>query len=244
MTDASGDHLAPTWFIDSDSAAVRDFVHDVVGTTSDLVEQVLLLFAAVRDRIWYDPFTCSDRAEDYRASAVVDSTRNWCVPKAVLLTAAARAVGVPAQLGFADVRNHFQTPRLRDQMGGTDLFVFHGYSALYLRGRWLKATPAFNAELCARFGVAPIEFDGTRDALLHEHDARGGTYMEYLRDRGTRDDLPLVEMLTTFREVYGDAITITGTRSHESDEFTAPSERGGKATFLGQSPIASSAWLQ
>lgn len=64
---------------------------------------------------------------------------------------------------------------------GTDVFVYHGYSHVYIDGRWLKATPAFNSELCARFGVAPIDFTGDSDALLHAHSADGSTHMEYVR---------------------------------------------------------------
>lgn len=33
--------------------------------------------------------------------------------------------------------------------------------------------PTFHAELCARFGVPPIDFDGEHDALLHAFDRRG-----------------------------------------------------------------------
>ncbi len=34
-------------------------------------------------------------------------------------------------MGFADVRNHLTTGRLREIMG-TDVFVFHGYSVLQI----------------------------------------------------------------------------------------------------------------
>ena len=106
-------------------------------------------------------------------------------------------------LGFADVRNHLQTETLRALMGGTDLFVYHGYSHLYIDGRWMKATPAFNTELCARFGVPPVDFDGDHDALLHAFSADGAQHMEYVRDRGVFDDLPLNEILTELRNTYG-----------------------------------------
>lgn len=213
------EYLAPGWFVDSDSAAVRAFAAEVVGIETDPVVQAVLLFDVVRDRIWYDPFVMSTDPVSYRASAVLASGRSWCVPKAVLLAAAARAAGIPARLGFADVRNHLQTERLRRKMNGIDLFVFHGYTDLFLEGRWVKATPAFNAELCARFGVQRITFDGRSDALLHEHTADGGTYMEYVRDRGVYTDLPLGEMLATLQQVYGDALLETGA-PEGVDEFT------------------------
>jgi hypothetical protein len=99
------------------------------------------------------------------------------------------------------VRNHLQSDRLRTLMG-TDVFVYHGYSELYLGGAWRKATPAFNATLCARFGVAPLEFDGTGDALLHPFSGDGRRHMEYVRDRGVFADLPLHELLAALSSAY------------------------------------------
>jgi len=120
----------------------------------------------------------------------------------VLLTAAARAAGIPARLGFADVRNHLQTTTLRARMGGTDVFVYHGYSELQLNNRWVKATPAFNAELCARFGTAPLHFDGTHDALLHEFTGDGRRHMEYLVERGVFADLPFERIFADLTDLY------------------------------------------
>ena len=215
-------YLEPARFVDSDAPAVVDFARDAVGGVTDPVEQAVALFATVRDAIWYDPFVVTDDPQAYRASAVATSSANWCVPKAVLLTAAARAVGIPARLGFADVRNHLQTPRLRERMGGTDEFVYHGYSDLLLDGRWVKATPAFNKELCARFGVAPIDFDGRTDALLHPFTADGSAYMTYGRDRGVHVDLPLDDLLATFDATYGPGMTRPSRSGAAQDEFTAP----------------------
>jgi transglutaminase-like putative cysteine protease len=194
--------LAPTAFIDSDTPVVREFVDRVAGDAPDEHELVARLFAAVRDGIRYDPYNVSSDPEDYRASNVLRSDRGYCVQKSVALTAAARAAGVPSRLGFADVKNHLQSARLREAMG-TDLFVWHGYSTFYVGGRWTKASSAFNAELCARFGVSPLEFDGREDALLHAFTVDGSKYMEYVHDRGTYQDLPLTTMLASFRETYG-----------------------------------------
>jgi transglutaminase-like putative cysteine protease len=123
------------------------------------------------------------------------------VAKAALLAAASRAVGLPSRLGFADVRTHLTTERMRRAMG-TDLFVFHGYAELYLEGRWVKATPAFNRTLCERFDVAPLEFDGRHDSLFQQADRQGHRYMEYVRDRGQFDDLPLATIHAAFVEHY------------------------------------------
>lgn len=199
------EHLAATAFIDTEHPVVRGFAEDaVLGASSD-TERVRRLFAAVRDGIRYDPYSASSDPADYRASAVIERGAAYCVPKAVVLTAAARSQGIPARLGFSDVRNHLQSPRLAEIMG-TDVFVYHGYADLYLDGAWHKATPAFNASLCARFGVAPLEFDGTEDALLHPFTGDGNRHMEYIRDRGVFADLPLERIFAAFAATYSGSV--------------------------------------
>ena len=172
--------LDPSRFVDSNHPEVRDFTESVVRGVRDPRERIALLFAAVRDRLRYDPYSVTAEPLDYHASAILDGGPTWCVPKAVLLTASLRAAGIPAVLGFSDVRNHLNSAALLELMG-TDLFVFHGWSAVYVDGQWRKGSPAFNSELCRRFGVPPLEFDGSRDALLHAADGAGRRHMEYVR---------------------------------------------------------------
>ena len=193
--------LAATRFIDSDHPAVRRFADRVAGSASDERTIVSRLFAAVRDEIRYDPYSMSADPGDYRASAVLAAGAAFCVPKAVLLTASARAAGIPSRVGFADVRNHLQSERLLAAMG-TDLFVYHGYSTVFVDGQWRKASPAFNRELCARFGVTPLSFDGSADALLHAYTGSGERHMEYLRDHGSHVDLPFDEVMSAYAATY------------------------------------------
>ncbi|HXD54681.1 MAG TPA: transglutaminase-like domain-containing protein [Solirubrobacteraceae bacterium] len=194
--------VAPTEFIDSESDVVRELAARAKSGARDEHEVAARLFAAVRDGVRYDPFTMPSGRSEYRASGVLRAGSGYCIQKSVALTAAARAAGIPSRLGFADVKNHLQSERLREAMG-TDLFVWHGYSTLFVGGRWTKASCAFNAELCARFGVPPLDYDGREDALLHPFTADGSQYMEYVRDRGVYVDLPLRTVLDEFREVYG-----------------------------------------
>ena len=97
--------------------------------------------------------------------------------------------------------NHLATQRLRQAMK-TDVFAWHGYADLWLDSAWRKATPAFNIELCDKFGLLPLEFDGVHDSIYHPFDRAGNQHMEYVRQRGTFNDLPLAEMVATFREIY------------------------------------------
>jgi len=192
----------PTELLDFGTPQVARFVEAAIGSAESPRERAVRLFYAVRDRIRYDPFVCSPRREEYRASVVAESERNWCVPKAGLRAAAARSVGIPAAVGLADVTNHLNTEKLRRALGGTDVFYDHGYTALWLDGRWIKAAAVFNVELCQRFGVRPTEFDGRSDALLQEHDAANRRHMEYLADHGLFDDLPFEKVMADFAAHY------------------------------------------
>ena len=163
--------LAPTWFIERDAPGVAAFVETHAGSADGPLERAIALFYAVRDRIRYDPYGISYAPESFRAGAIAAAPANWCVPKSVLLAACARSLGIPARLGFADVRNHLTSEKLSESMG-TDLFIWHGYAELLLPDsegaagdvRWFKLSTAFNIELCERFGVKPLEFDGTAEA--------------------------------------------------------------------------------
>jgi len=194
-------NLAPTRFLDYEHPAIADFVREVTqGATGD-VDRAKRLFVAVRDRVRYDPYQIELMPEQLTASATLERGRAFCVPKAVLLAAALRAVGIPARLGFADVTNHLATQRLLDALK-TSVFAFHGYVIAELGGRELKITPAFDSRLCAFFGVAPLEFDGEHDAMLQPFDGRGRAFLEYLCDRGVYDDFPYAEMLRVWGEIY------------------------------------------
>lgn len=216
--------LAPTWFIDSDSDEVGRFAADAAGDATEPTEVAIRLFYAVRDGYRYDPYGTEFEREAFRASAVAGSASNWCVPKSVLLTAAARRSGIPARLGFADVRNHLTSEKLSAQMG-TDLFAWHGYSELLLGDRWFKLSSAFNIELCDRFGVKTLDFDGTTDALMHPYDKAGNRHMEYVRQRGSYDDLPLDQMLADFAVIYGSGFgpgSTPRTAAEAGDDAFAP----------------------
>jgi len=148
-------HLASTPLIDSGHPEVRAFArHHAQG--DDDRQRAVSLYLAVRDAIRYDPYQIDLSPDGMRASSVLARGHGWCVTKATLLAAAARAAGIPARLGFAGVRNHLSTERMRQTMQ-TDVFHWHGFTELWLDGAWRKATPAFNTELCNRFGPLPLD---------------------------------------------------------------------------------------
>ncbi|MDR7096543.1 transglutaminase-like domain-containing protein [Hydrogenophaga laconesensis] len=193
-------HLAPTRWIESEHPAVQAFAREHARGDSPR-ERAISLYLAVRDRLRYDPYRVDMSDTGMSASHALELGYGWCVPKAVLLAAVARAAGIPARLGFADVRNHLSTERLRNTMK-TDVFAWHGYTSLWIDGAWRKATPAFNIELCDKFGLLPLEFDGENDSLYHPFDREGRQHMEYVNDHGAFDDLPLARMRAVFSELY------------------------------------------
>ena len=194
------EYLQPAKFIDSDHPAVHAFAAEHARGATDR-DKAIALYRAVRDRVRYNPFQNFTRDDAYRGSACLERGEGWCVPKAALLAACARVVGIPARVGYADVKNHLTTPALTAKMG-TDLFVFHGYTDLFLEGKWVKATPAFNLELCRRFRVKPLEFDGKEDSIFHPFDEDERRHMEYVKDHGTFADVPAKKIQFEFRSYY------------------------------------------
>lgn len=195
--------LASTPYVDSESDEIRAFVARNLPDAAELspTQRAIRLFDAVRDQVRYNPFNIGTTADEYRASYIATQPTNYCVPKAIMLTAALRAAGVPAAVGFADVRNHLNSPKLAELME-TDLFIYHGYVALWLDGRQIKVTPAFNTEMCERFGVKQLVFDGQNDALFHEFDVNSQRHMEYVNDRGWFVDPPIKQLLQDFHTTY------------------------------------------
>jgi transglutaminase-like putative cysteine protease len=192
--------LSPTEIIDSDHPSVAEFAARHATGTTDL-ERAVALYYAVRDGFRYDPYRIDLTPAGMKASAVIAKGYGWCVTKAALLAAACRAARIPSRVGYADVRNHLSTERMRAVMG-TDVFYWHGFTEIHLDGAWVKATPAFNVELCDRFGLRPLEFDGRADSIYHPFDRHGHRHMEYLAQRGSYDEVPLERMVGDFMRLY------------------------------------------
>lgn len=196
------EYLQSTRFLDSDSDAVRRFAQRAAGAATNDIDRAVKLYYAVRDGIRYDPFSMRLDPAIYVASHVLAAKSAFCIPKAILLAAAARALGIACAIGLSDVVNHLTTDKLKALMGGTTYFMHHGYAVMYLEGKWVKAAPAFNIELCARFGVLPTEFDGRSDAIFQPYDAKQRRHMEYVKDHGAWSDFPYDKVDADFRAFY------------------------------------------
>jgi transglutaminase-like putative cysteine protease len=207
-------YLRPTPIIDSDHPEIVAYAREVADGAVDPVEKAIRLYYAVRDGIWYDPYYPFYKPEHYRASTVLRAKRGFCIPKLSLLCAVARACGIPSRAGFATVRNHLATRQLLDFLG-SDLFPYHGFAELYLEGKWVKATPAFNRELCERHGVDALDFDGRNDSIFQPYTADDKRFMDYVSFEGTFPDIPVDDIVAGWEAQYGRERVRGWIRNHE-----------------------------
>lgn len=198
---SANEYLEANFFTDSDHPSIVSFAKAHTEVSQDEVAKALSLYIAVRDSFWYNPHQVSIQKADFRASNQITRKEGHCIDKANILAACARVVGIPARLGFANVTNHIATERI-EKVLGTNVLVFHGYTELFLNGKWVKATPAFNKALCEKIGVAPLEFDGENDSVFQQYSPSGNKFMEYLHDYGQFAELPFEMMISEWKKYY------------------------------------------
>lgn len=197
-----GKYLKPSPTIDSDNELIIKKTMELTRGKETPQDKAKSLFYWVRDNIKYNPLVPLEIFEDYKASKTLQRGEGFCVEKAAVLAAFARAAGIPARLHLADIRNHLVSERLR-QIMGTNLFTYHGWTELFIGGKWVKATPAFDLKMCQDNRIIPVEFDGKNDALFHSHNMDGKLHIEYVADHGHRVDVPVDEILAAWEKHYG-----------------------------------------
>lgn len=201
--------LQPTFYLNYDHPSVSEFAR---AHTQGLVtpkEISIALFKVVRDRFVYNPYNLDLNPEAMRASEILKRSSAYCNEKAIVLAAALRSLGIPARLYFGNVRNHLATDKLTNIIG-TDIMAFHGCVEVFLDGKWLKATPAFNAALCRKLGVEPLEFDGEQDAIFQQFSADGRRFIDYVEIHGSFDDMPHALFVAELKKHYGHVLPLAG----------------------------------
>jgi transglutaminase-like putative cysteine protease len=186
-------YLKPTSVIDSDNSVIQEKAQKVTKDKEGDIEKAQSLFYFVRDEIKYNPYVPRYLPEHFRASTTLARREGFCIQKAILLAALGRAIGIPSRLRFSIIRNYL-LPEKMTELLKDNVITDHGYTELYLNGKWIKATPAFDNEMCQKNRIIPVEFDGKNDARFHSHTRDGKLHIEYLFDRGAYDDAPLDEI--------------------------------------------------
>lgn len=196
------EYLKSDEFHDFEDASIKNFINEIEFDTNETEQELAIkIYYHVRDKIIYDPYHIILTKDAIKPSSVIKRGYGYCVEKALLLTACLRALKIPARIGFANVKNHLNSKRLSELMK-TDIFVFHGYTEIFLNEKWVKCTPAFNKKLCEKAGIYPLEFDAVNDSMFHKFDKSGNQHMEYLHDYGTFAELPFEKMITEYDKYY------------------------------------------
>lgn len=209
-------YVKPTTAIDSDNITIRETAMEITLPHSDEREKAQSIFYYVRDQIHYSVYMISTKMEDFVASTVLRRGKGYCVQKAVLLAALARAAGIPSRLVFAKIRNH-KAPRELTEQTGYDYFPSHGYAQLFIGERWLNLTPAFDKELCEKTNVPVVEFDGKHDASLPQYDLSGNPYISYLEKYDPQADLPFEWLRGKILPIWGEKpawLTLEDSKGH------------------------------
>jgi len=194
-------YLRPTAVIDWDAESVKEKVRALTEGLKTDKEKAIALYYFVRDSIKHNPYAPGFTPEDYKASVTLERGNGYCQHKAILLVALARAAGVPARLGFIDVRDHLLSPKFRAMIGGDNLLIQHGYAELYIDGKWVHASPAYDLEICRKRGFVPVEFDGIHDARDPAFNREGKPHIEQVKDHGTYDDFPW-DFILSYRQEW------------------------------------------
>ncbi len=194
-------YLKATSFLDFDHPNVQQFVAEQINGKETPTEKAIALYYAVRENWWYYPYEITIDPNEYSVSALMKKKKGHCIAKAAMLIACCRAAGIPSRLRLARVRNHIAAEKFQEKFG-TDILSPHGIAEVYLEGKWVKCTPAFNAALCEKLNVAPLEFDGKTDSVFQEFDNSQNHFMEYIEDLGDYEDIPVEHIMYLFFKEY------------------------------------------
>ena len=192
--------LKCTEIIDCDEDSIREKALEITKGLKTDKEKAIALFYFVRDNIKHNAYVPLYERNRYKASSTLKAGHGMCQNKAILLVALARAVGIPARLGFVDVEDYQLSDSFKKMIGGVNTMPFHGFAELYIDGRWVHASPAYDLATCRRKGFIPVEFDGFKDAKDSEYTKNGQLHMKHIKYHGPYEDLPLDEIYSYYRE--------------------------------------------
>ncbi len=195
------EYLQSTTYLDHESARIQNLIQEFKKDTLTDVEKAMGIYLKIRDGWRYNPYHISLDEKKYVASTIAQKDEGHCVDKAILLTACLRGLGIPARIRLAKVTNHIAVDRLMERFG-SNVLTPHGMVDVHLNGKWIKATPAFNKELCEKCNVMPLEFDGENDSVFQAFNSEGATFMEYMEDYGHFEDVPLAFMIQNLKDNY------------------------------------------
>lgn len=181
--------LGATDVIDSDSAVIRSLAHELACDAVDEPGSVKAIFDWVRDEIRYDMGPMLSDRRDWTASVTVRRGYGFCQQKAVLLAALLRARGTPAGIAVELLLDHKIPPHFAAHMGGQEI-PLHGYTTVFVDGRWQRIDSTLDRMLCQRNGYRLVEYAAGADQLLPSTDLAGEPHFDHLGELGQWADVP------------------------------------------------------
>ena len=193
-------YLQSSFYLDYDNSVIQDIVTNFrhLNTEQQKIEQLYLF---VRDNWRYNAYNIGLTANHFKASTIAKKKDGHCIDKSILYTACLRALNIPARLRLAKVSNHIAIEKLIEKLGSNEIAP-HGLTEVFYNGNWVKCSPAFNKELCDKFQVDVLDFNGTEDSVFQEFNNKDQKFMSYLEDYGSFEDVPLDFIKKTFQENY------------------------------------------
>ncbi len=194
-------YLTPTYFFDFENEDIQHLIKEFQSDSLSQKEKAIQVYLKIRDGWRYNAYQINFNKEAFRASEISQRSEGHCLDKAVLLTTCLRGLGIPARVHLAKVKNHIAVDKLIEKFGTNELTP-HGMVGVFLNEKWVKSSPAFNASLCEKCNVVPLDFDGENDSIFQEYNRGGNEFMEYIEDYGHFEDLPLDFILQNMKDHY------------------------------------------
>jgi len=187
--------------LDYKSPEIQRIILELKSSKLSEKQKAVQIYLKVRDGWRYNPYKLCFEKDCYKASTIAKKKDVHCIEKAILLAACLRGIGIPARLHLAKLKNHIGVERLVEKFGTNELTPY-GMVDICLEGKWLKVSPDFNIELCERYNITPLDFDGENDSIFHEFDKAGNVFMEYLEVYGHFEEVPADFIFENFKTNY------------------------------------------
>ncbi|OGO40533.1 MAG: hypothetical protein A2Z04_05400 [Chloroflexi bacterium RBG_16_57_9] len=185
------DCLGPTDVMDIEHPAIRATVGELTAGVQTPVARTRALFNFVRDRIVYNFGPILESRADWLASTTLARGDGFCQQKATLLATLLRAAGLSSQLVFQDIKDYKLLDTRFAPMVPDGIIRYHGLTAVYLNGRWLRIDATLDAGLSQHRGYNLVEFRPDADALLPATDLQGLPHFDILAETGPFPNLPV-----------------------------------------------------
>ncbi|MBT8233889.1 MAG: transglutaminase family protein [Saprospiraceae bacterium] len=194
-------YLSETYYLDFSHPNIQEIIKSIDHDNENQMSVLTNVFLKVREEWKYNPYHINLNQQSFKASQIAQLDQGHCIDKSTLLIACLRALGIPARIHLAKVKNHIAVEKLVEKFGTNELTP-HGYVGVFINEKWMKISPAFNQSLCDKFNVEVLGVNENEDAIFQQYNNDGNQFMEYLEDYGHFDDIPFNFIINNLNQNY------------------------------------------